>query len=531
LCSPVLQKMLCGNFVESAAKRLELEDVDGRAFGIVLGLWCGRESRELGLSEMKQLGIIADRFQITEVTDVVEEAIIGFLNVGVCAELLSWSNSIGLKRLEAGAWRLALEQFEEVARTDAFLKIEEETMGYLLDEDGLVARSEEAIWEALVEWIKADQGKLRGHDLIHKIRFPLMSDTYLSTRLVGMLPNEYGEWAQGLATEGLRAKAARAGGVAFEPQRMGPKALVPRTGKGVDWEEYVCGGERRLEGHSRVVLSLAACDGRMCSGSSDGSIRVWDQATLAPERTLREVASDPISALAAWEGLLVSGHDSGELRVWDVRTGACSQVLPGRAHIIMSLAVCGSRLASGSLDGAITVWAMRTAAPWADERALLGHTRAVWSLAAWGDRTVVSGSGDHSIRVWDAATGALDALLAGHEGAVCALLVIGDRLVSASGDGSLRVWAAGTWEALRTLAGAHGPGQYPRCLAVSGPRLVSGSLGVEARRELRVWDLATLECEFSLRQPDGANVLALAAAEGCVWGGVGKAVVVWGHRA
>jgi len=47
------------------------------------------------------------------------------------------------------------------------------------------------------------------------------------------------------------------------------------------------------------------------------------------------------------------------------------------------------------------------------------------------------------------------------------------------------------------------------------------------RRQVRVWDLETLECEHVLKQPD--SIWALVAVEGAVLGGVGKEVVVWGR--
>ena len=81
--------------------------------------------------------------------------------------------------------------------------------------------------------------------------------------------------------------------------------------------------------------------------------------------------------------------------------------------------------------------------------------------------------------------------------------------------------------------------QFPRCLAVSGSKLISGSgdrngyIGVTrkpaVRCEVRVWDLGTLECEHTLHQPAGAEVWCLAAGCGVVWGGVGEEVVVWGR--
>jgi hypothetical protein len=108
--------MICGNFIESKTKRLDLKNVDERAFQIVLDLWCGREiCQEKELGELQELGNVADQFQITAISAALEETIIGHLHVGICAELLDWSDSIGLKRLQNAAWRLALERFEEVA--------------------------------------------------------------------------------------------------------------------------------------------------------------------------------------------------------------------------------------------------------------------------------------------------------------------------------------------------------------------------------------------------------------------------------
>ncbi len=122
--------------------------------------------------------------------------------------------------------------------------------------------------------------------------------------------------------------------------------------------------------------------------------------------------------------------------MWNVATGECYQVLEGHNNHVGALAVCCSRLASICWnDRSIKVWGMGAGAGWVDqgvgngagagwarERSLVSHTGAVLSLVGWQDK-VASSLGDGSIRVWDVGTGAHDATLACHLGAVTALLV------------------------------------------------------------------------------------------------------------
>jgi WD40 repeat protein len=357
-----------------------------------------------------------------------------------------------------------------------------------------------------------------------------MGEEYLRARVVGMVGGEDGEWMAGVVAEALRAKAARREGAVFEFEALGRKALEDRVGLGVRWEEYREGGVLRLGGHSYGVLAIAACDGRVWSGSQDGSIRVWSRASGEHERTLTRMMIAIITCLLSWVGRLISGHDSCKLRVWNVATGKCDQVLEGHENAVLALAVCGSRLASGCTSGSIQVWGAG-AGGGRTERSLLGHTGWVWSLAGWQDK-VASGSNDGSIRVWDVGTGAHDATLTGHTKAVRALVVHGDRLLSASEDGTIRAWAVGTWAGLRTVeAWGQGTERFPRCLAVSGSKLVSGSWAYDgSQAEVRVWGLEELELQQTLPQPAGSDVRALVAVDGEVWGVVGRDVAVWGRR-
>ena len=241
---------------------------------------------------------------------------------------------------------------------------------------------------------------------------------------------------------------------------------------------------------------------------------------------------DVVCALSVWEGQLVSGHYSGRVRVWDVSTGERRQELIGHTTPVLSLCVVGSRLVSGSANNSIKVWAMGQVFE-CPCHGMTGHTSWVTSLAGWEGK-LVSGSWNGTIRVCELETGDLDATLTGHRGPVCGLLVHGERLFSASRDGSIRAWAVGTWAAVARVEAydVGASGQWPRCLAASGSKLISGSWGTsnDIEYEVRVWDVDSLTCEHTVRQPAGADVWCLAAAGGEVWGVVGKEVVVWGRE-
>jgi hypothetical protein len=176
MVSPLLHKMLFGDFCEGAARRAALEDVDGRVFGDVLDLWCGKEVRgDKALADVMMMASVADRLQMAEVLTAlpVGDAIMGEIRVGTCAEVLEGSRRLGLQRVEEAAWGMAVGRFEEVSRceTAGFMGLDEKTVpvGRLLEDDGLGVMREEAAFEGLVRWIKGSEGRgPAGRELMSK---------------------------------------------------------------------------------------------------------------------------------------------------------------------------------------------------------------------------------------------------------------------------------------------------------------------------------------------------------------------------
>ena len=89
-----------------------------------------------------------------------------------------------------------------------------------------------------------------------------------------------------------------------------------------------------------------------------------------------------------------------------------------------------------------------------------GHTSYVNSVAFSADGArIVSGSGDNTVRVWDAATGQPVHVLEGHTGGVWSVAFSADgaRIVSGSVDGARIVWDAATGQPVPVLEGRTEP--------------------------------------------------------------------------
>src|SRR5262245_13993398 len=89
-------------------------------------------------------------------------------------------------------------------------------------------------------------------------------------------------------------------------------------------------------------------------------------------------------------------------------------VQTGHKYPIQSIAFSPNRnvIASGSFDHTIKLW---DAATGRELRALYGHSDAVLSVAFSPDGNVIaSGSGDNTIKLWDVATGRELRALSGH---------------------------------------------------------------------------------------------------------------------
>ena len=138
------------------------------------------------------------------------------------------------------------------------------------------------------------------------------------------------------------------------------------------------------------------------------------------------------------------------------RLGKELATLKGTETAIRALALSadGRSLIAGSVDGAITVWNLDQEK---EPRTLKGHEGSVRALAVSASGILASGSEDRTVKVWDLAQGK-ERLSLPHPGQVWALAFSpsGQTLVSGGLDPAVRMWDPVTGKTRGTLNGHPG---------------------------------------------------------------------------
>ncbi|KAH8086632.1 WD40 repeat-like protein [Cristinia sonorae] len=190
---------------------------------------------------------------------------------------------------------------------------------------------------------------------------------------------------------------------------------------------------RVLEGHSKAVTALYFEDDCLVTGASDKTMRQWDLTTGQCVMTmdiLWAISHPPTAGPGLFPGAAAA---AGTFAVptppyadgtWDMYQ-----------DFVGAVQFWGYALMSGSGDGAVRMWDMRTGQP---HRTLFGHTGPVTSLQ-FDELHAVTGSLDKSIRIWDLRTGGIFETLK-YDHAVTGLQFDTRKVVAAAGENGLKVY-------------------------------------------------------------------------------------------
>lgn len=226
-----------------------------------------------------------------------------------------------------------------------------------------------------------------------------------------------------------------------------------------------------LTGHEAAITCLYREDNTLVTGSADKTMRQWDlttgQCVLKLDVLWSMSSSDYATPTSTRSTGISSSSPSGD----EYGTGG----------FVGAVQFWGHALASGTVDGAVRMWDLRTGQA---HRTLKGHVGGVTSLG-FDAMHVVSGGLDRTVRIWDLRTGGTIEVL--HYGdAVSSVSFDSERIVAAAGDECVHVYSRARFHQVELQGTRGGQGGHEvQSVRYRGKRIVSGSRdGV-----VRIWGL------------------------------------------
>ncbi|CAK4000870.1 WD40 repeat, partial [Lecanosticta acicola] len=238
------------------------------------------------------------------------------------------------------------------------------------------------------------------------------------------------------------------------------------------------------EGHQECVYTIQHHAKWLVSGSRDKTIRIWDldRYRLRGEPLRGHAASVLCLQFDDKPGndhdIIVSGGSDHYVIVWRFSTGEQLRVLKNaHAESVLNLRFDDRYLVTCSKDKTIKIWNRHeiardspiiphhvlnffneevdrglTLPAFTELTVLTGHQAAVNAVQISGD-TLVSASGDRSIKSWDIHTGNFVKSYSGHTKGIACVQFDGRRIVSGSSDNSVRIFDYDTTAEVACLDG------------------------------------------------------------------------------
>ncbi|MBI1256390.1 MAG: XRE family transcriptional regulator [Chloroflexi bacterium] len=231
----------------------------------------------------------------------------------------------------------------------------------------------------------------------------------------------------------------------------------------------------------------------LASGSSDGSLKLWEVASGNLLWVSRD-SSDVNRLSFSPDGLVLAGagHDS-HIYLWDVASGTLLQTIPLSSPVAaVAWSPDGQFIASGDRAGYVRLWAVEPTESPRLLRTLTQHASCADGLAFSPDgRMLASASWDYTVKLWEVASGYLLQTLTGHTDRVGRVTWSPDGriLASNSADQTILLWDVEQTSYRGALIGHNDHVFQIAFTPDSRSLLSSGRDG-----SLRVWDVASEQC-------------------------------------
>lgn len=183
-CSSYFRSIFLSDLEESKKKEIVLEDVEPGVMGLVLKYLY---TSKINVTEqnVQDIFAVANVYQIPSIFTVCVSFLQKRLSLSNCLAIFRLGLMLDCPRLAISARNYACERFQLISRDEEFLQLLPSELAAILANDNLNVEKEEAVFEALMNWMSRDT-ESREKDLpglLDCVRLRLVDEDYLKEKV------------------------------------------------------------------------------------------------------------------------------------------------------------------------------------------------------------------------------------------------------------------------------------------------------------------------------------------------------------
>jgi len=186
--SPVFKVMLTKDYKESNSKIIHLHDVTSYLIECFVSCIYEEECSVITNDNVMEIFILADRYEIKELSNYCEDRIILNIDINNCLEILRLGGQYNSNKLIDKSKKYISQNFELFARTNEYLKLTDTELYAMIKLDELSIKDEELLLDLVFRWIDDDKATRQKYTekLLNCCRYSLMSLKFIEEKFLNL---------------------------------------------------------------------------------------------------------------------------------------------------------------------------------------------------------------------------------------------------------------------------------------------------------------------------------------------------------